>query len=778
MKKTLFFLLLCLLISSCEQKRLDIVENPRIDSNSSASLEIEKIEFSDDASVFHFLARGNSDDWFTIVKETYIKKSGDQERLLVKSAEGINLDENTVFSESGEHRFTLTFPPLAHDVTKIDFIESDCAECFKIFGIELTKRPKYKKTVENPGFDVVLGPMMEVEKIDLTDTATILHMKSYSNPGGWIRIFQDVYLQLADSGRLFIRDMDGLVFRQQFDFPESGEHSFKMIFPAIPKKTEKINLIFGAENNGFNILGLALNSKLKQVKEVPSDVQAWIKNELDQAKLKTMIDAEEFFARDTARLIGYIKGYSPRLGFTNGMIYIGNEITREDYPIVVEIHEDGRFEGAIPMNYPQNLSVFFQDNRMPFYIEPGQTLSIIFNWNEIIIAGRYGFKQSSYNFEGIAFQGAAATVNKELDAFNALLPELPYMTIFQEGKTKDANEYKEFLKTVTADYTIKFDRLLNTEKLSDKTRKILKDNYQIKFSYFLMNYEMRNSFDGKKLPLEFYEFLQDIQMNDEELLSAPDFSGFINRFEYSGPLSGGYSMEYNSFTNQTTLSELEINKWRVRDSVYINDLKLIPGVVYDVIKIRSLDYTFGGRMKDHKEEAELFLAYIKEGIKEPFLKEEADRLFYKNFPLEKHTAYELPDTKEAKIFKDIITRHKGKILLVDFWATTCGPCVYAIKQHKELRQKYKGSDDADFVFITAEDLSPLSAYNDFVKEQELEHTYRLNADDYRYLRQLFRFNGIPKYIIVDRESRIWKDDANSYNFEEELREMLDLEKAN
>ena len=104
--------------------------------------------------------------------------------------------------------------------------------------------------------------------------------------------------------------------------------------------------------------------------------------------------------------------------------------------------------------------------------------------------------------------------------------------------------------------------------------------------------------------------------------------------------------------------------------------------------------------------------------------------------------------------------------------------IYAIKQHKELREKYKGSNDADFVFITSEDESPLSAYNDFVKEQELEHTYRLNANDFRYLRQLFRFNGIPKYIIVDREGRIWKDDANSYNFEQDLSEMLELEKTN
>ena len=60
----------------------------------------------------------------------------------------------------------------------------------------------------------------------------------------------------------------------------------------------------------------------------------------------------------------------------------------------------------------------------------------------------------------------------------------------------------------------------------------------------------------------------------------------------------------------------------------------------------------------------------------------------------------------------------------------------------------------DFIFITSEDDSPLQRYNEFVAEQELKNTYRINADQYRYLRQLFRFNGIPRHVLVDKEGRI------------------------
>jgi thiol-disulfide isomerase/thioredoxin len=41
--------------------------------------------------------------------------------------------------------------------------------------------------------------------------------------------------------------------------------------------------------------------------------------------------------------------------------------------------------------------------------------------------------------------------------------------------------------------------------------------------------------------------------------------------------------------------------------------------------------------------------------------------------------------------------HRGKVILVNFWATWCGPCVQEVPELKELYNKYKNR--ADFILV-------------------------------------------------------------------------------
>ena len=66
----------------------------------------------------------------------------------------------------------------------------------------------------------------------------------------------------------------------------------------------------------------------------------------------------------------------------------------------------------------------------------------------------------------------------------------------------------------------------------------------------------------------------------------------------------------------------------------------------------------------------------------------------------------------------------------------------------------------------------LPRYNDFIKDQELAKTHRLSSDDFLYLRQLFKFNGIPRYVLINKEGKVLNDDFPMHNLKDELKKLI------
>ncbi|MFD1616268.1 TlpA family protein disulfide reductase [Gelatiniphilus marinus] len=134
---------------------------------------------------------------------------------------------------------------------------------------------------------------------------------------------------------------------------------------------------------------------------------------------------------------------------------------------------------------------------------------------------------------------------------------------------------------------------------------------------------------------------------------------------------------------------------------------------------------------------------------------------------------ETPKTEADNIFDVIVSKYKGKVVFIDFWATWCGPCRSGIKKMKPLKEELKDKDLV-FVYITNPS-SPEKTYKNMIPDIKGEH-YRVSQDEWNYLASKFKITGIPHYTLVNKKGEVVKDkiyfasamDSFKKLFEEEL----------
>jgi len=114
---------------------------------------------------------------------------------------------------------------------------------------------------------------------------------------------------------------------------------------------------------------------------------------------------------------------------------------------------------------------------------------------------------------------------------------------------------------------------------------------------------------------------------------------------------------------------------------------------------------------------------------------------------------------------------KGKVVLLDFWATWCGPCRSTIPHVEAIHNQYKDKDVV-VIGINMDVASKRQAVMDFIKENGM--TYFIVSDANGNVASLYGATSIPRFFLVDKSGNIASTKiGNIPNLEELITSEID-----
>ena len=405
---------------------------------------------------------------------------------------------------------------------------------------------KAQLIIENPKYGFRTGGSFEIQKIEITDDATLMYFHVSYNPGEWILIPDETYIQIVgDEEKLFITDSEGIEINERFIMPASAETDYTLIFPKIDTSTFRID--YGEANDGgtwfiYNIELKAEDSNSIIPAELlgnwfdkeSGDWELSLLNSLAIYKSKKWYYGEVELDNNEGTLELISEKNKIQLSIKNskkGFLQIGefgkelktyctdisnvpskNIVSDEPYESPLFNLDSTTFSGyfkgytsrigvkTLTLHVPDiitgeqsSISVKISEEgffsaKFPIYY-PNQIYirSDLFSGNVLLEPGKNLFMMLESGDK--LFMGETAVINSDLQKINEIENDY-YFKLKNKILDMSSHEFKTYTMDLQKTYLDKLDSFVNNGEISNKAYQIKKLDIQYNLATYLMAYEL------------------------------------------------------------------------------------------------------------------------------------------------------------------------------------------------------------------------------------------------------------------------------------------------
>ncbi|GGH04144.1 hypothetical protein GCM10011416_24070 [Polaribacter pacificus] len=329
-----------------------------------------------------------------------------------------------------------------------------------------------------------------------------------------------------------------------------------------------------------------------------------------------------------------------------------------------------------------------------------------------------------------------------------------YSITFKNEKEKNNLVYSEYLSKHSANLNFKLPVKKFTNQIDSLERKKItfiknnKNRISNNFYNFLENYTIYNSAKEKiyyarrynpeliKKENNYFDFLKKIEIQDESLINNYGYLNFVDNYINYLYLDKIWNkkVEYkNDYIEKYYLAKTHL-KGNVLEQILTENLVL--GISHKIEKEKFnsiLNEFLSGENSGN----------LKNLIKNRISKFENSKLSVgKTLP-----NFELIDNNDQKL---LLSNFKKKYLIIDFWASWCGPCRASIPKMIEISKKHKENSNFAFISIDSNKENWKKAKNqlkipipNFIIDKEVQ--------------KIFGFDkavSIPYYLVLDNNGKV------------------------